>query len=63
LLYVNAEAAMAENFLRQFTAGGKTIDLSQRYATDDETATQKRHERAVQNLQPLIYETAQTSPL
>jgi hypothetical protein len=58
LPYVNAEAAIATNFLRQLTSGRKTIDLSQRYATDDPTLAQERHEKALENLQPLIREAS-----
>jgi hypothetical protein len=58
LPYVNAEAAIAQNFRAQITSGRKTIDLSQRYATDDQSAAQARHERALDNLRPLIRETA-----
>jgi hypothetical protein len=58
LPYVNAEAAIAQNFLTQLTSGRKTIDLSQRYATDDQSAAQARHEKALENLRPLIREAA-----
>ena len=58
LPYVNAEAAIAQNFLAQLTSGRKTIDLSQRYATDDQSLAQARHEKALENLRPLIRETA-----
>jgi hypothetical protein len=59
LTYTNAEAAIAENFIRQLAAGAKTIDLTQEYATDDQTAAQERHEKALENLQELITEAAQ----
>jgi len=59
LPYVNAEAAIAESFRQQLTSGSKTINLSQRYATDDQAAAQARHEIALQNLQPLMEQTAQ----
>lgn len=58
LPYVNAEAAIAQNFLAQITSGRRTIDLTQRYATDDQKAAQERHEKALANLRPLIRETA-----
>jgi hypothetical protein len=58
LPYVNAEAAIATNFLQQLTSGSKTIDLSQRYATDDPTLAQERHEKALENLRPLIREAS-----
>jgi hypothetical protein len=58
LSYVNTEAAIAQSFLALLTSGRKTIDLSQRYATDDQSAAQQRHEKALENLRPLIRETA-----
>jgi hypothetical protein len=58
LPYVNAEAAIATNFLQQLTNGSKTIDLSQRYATDDPMLAQERHEKALENLRPLIREAS-----
>lgn len=59
LTYTNAEAAIAENFIRQLATGAKTIDLTQEYATDNQTAARERHEKALENLQVLIAETAQ----
>jgi hypothetical protein len=59
LSFTNAEAAIAENFIRQLAAGAKTIDLTQEYATGDQTAARERHEKALENLQVLITETAQ----
>jgi len=59
LPYVNAEAAIAESFRQQLSSGSKIINLSQRYATDDQTAAQARHEKALENLKPLIEQTSQ----
>ena len=59
LSFTNAEAAIAEKFIRQLAAGAKTIDLTQEYATGDQTAARERHEKALENLQVLITETAQ----
>jgi hypothetical protein len=56
LSYVNAEAEMARNFAAQLSAGKTSIDLSQSYATDDETRADNRHEIAIRNLAPLIEE-------
>ena len=58
LPYINAEAAIAESFRQQLLNGAKTIDLSQRYGTDDQTLAQQRHEKALENLRPLIEQTA-----
>jgi hypothetical protein len=58
LPYVNAEAALAESFRQQLATGSKTINLSQRYATDDQALAQQRHEKALENLMPLIREAA-----
>jgi hypothetical protein len=58
LPYVNAEAAIAESFRQQLASGSKNINLSQRYATEDQALAQERHERALENLMPLIRETA-----
>jgi hypothetical protein len=59
LPYIPAEAAIAESFRQQLSSGSKIINLSQRYATDDQTAAQARHEKALENLKPLIDQTAQ----
>jgi hypothetical protein len=58
LPYVNAEAAIAESFRQQLASGSKKINLSQRYATEDQALAQERHEQALENLMPLIRETA-----
>ena len=58
LPYVNAEAAIAESFRQQLASGSRNINLSQRYATEDQALAQERHERALENLMPLIRETA-----
>jgi hypothetical protein len=58
LPYVNAEAAIAESFRQQLASGSQNINLSQRYATEDQALAQERHERALENLMPLIRETA-----
>ncbi len=54
--YLRAETAIALNLANQLEAGAKTIDLSQRYATDDPAAAQARHERALENLAPVLRE-------
>ncbi len=54
--YQQAEAAIALNLANQLEAGAKTIDLSQRYATDDPAAAQARHQRALENLAPVLRE-------
>jgi hypothetical protein len=59
LPYIPAEAAIAESFRQQLSSGSKIINLSQRYATDDQTAAQERHEKALENLKPLIEQTSQ----
>ena len=58
LPYVNAEAAIAESFRQQLASGSRNINLSQRYATEDQALAQERHKRALENLMPLICETA-----
>ncbi len=54
--YVSAEAAIAANLANQLEAGATKIDLSQRYATDDQAKAQARHEAALQNLAPVLRE-------
>ena len=54
--YISAEAAIAANLANQMEAGAKKIDLSQRYATDDQAKAQDRHEEALQNLAPVLRE-------
>jgi hypothetical protein len=54
--YLRAETAIALNLANQLEAGAKTIDLSQRYATDDPVAAQARHQKALENLAPVLRE-------
>ncbi len=58
LRYVPAEAAIAANLANQLESGAKTIDLSQRYATSDTNAAEKRHQKALKNLEPALREVA-----
>jgi hypothetical protein len=58
LPYVQAESHMAQSMAQQIASGSKSIDLSQRYATGDQSAAKERHEKAVQNLMPLLREAA-----
>lgn len=54
--YVSAEAAISTNLANQIEAGVKTIDLSQHYATDDPAKAQERHQKALENLAPVLRE-------
>lgn len=49
-----AEVAMARNLVRQMVDGNGEIDLTQKYATDMDTAAQHRHSMAVENLAEYI---------
>jgi hypothetical protein len=62
--YVNAEAQLARSFAKQLAnqmaTGEASIDLTQRYATDDPGRAHQRHNLALENIAPLIQEARAT---
>jgi hypothetical protein len=54
--YVVAEVAMAQRFADQLRSGERRVDLSVTYATHSEMSARLRHEKALENLQPMIDE-------
>lgn len=54
--YVVAEVTMAQRFADQLRGGERRVDLSVTYATHSDMSARLRHEKALENLNPMIDE-------